>query len=70
MSKINENVGSVVDLVKAAQSREYMSFEDQALAILKNKIQNNPVMKEKLATLNTVQGITEADDEHKNKEGE
>lgn len=65
MSKINETAGSTIDLVKAAQSREYMTFEDQALSALRDKLQANPVMKEKLAKLNVAQGLAESDDEDK-----
>ena len=53
---------STIDLVKAAQNREYIKFEDMALNVLKTKVQENPVMMNKLQKLNVAQGITEAEE--------
>jgi len=47
---------SKVDLVKAAQSRSYIEFEDLALQTLKEKVQENPIMTQYLDKLDIASG--------------
>jgi len=55
-------MSNTIDLVKAAQDRQYINFEDMALKMLKSKVQSNPIMLNKLEKLNVAQGITEAEE--------
>ena len=52
---------STIDLVKAAQNREYIKFEDLALQTLREKVQENPIMNQFLDKLNVAQGLVEVD---------
>jgi len=60
---------NTIDLIKAAQNREYINFEDKALTILKTRVQENPKMNNILAKLNVAQGLTEAEGDNPEEEG-
>jgi len=65
-------MSNTVDLVKAAQDRSYIKFEDMALDALRTKVQESPVMKSYLDKLNVAQNestILEADGDNPEEEG-
>jgi len=51
---------STIDLVKAAQERKYLDFENLALEMLKKKVTENPIMQRKLSELDQAQNLDEA----------
>jgi len=59
---------NTVDLVKAAENRKYNQFEDLALELLKQKVQENPATKAFELDLAQARGLSEAD--MKGEEGE
>jgi len=63
-------MSNTIDLVNAAKERQYIKFEDLALEMLKAKVQENPIMRDKLAQLNVAQGLAEAEDKEYEDEDE
>ena len=53
---------STIDLVKAAQERKYLDFENLALEMLKKKVTSNPIMQRKLSELDQAQNLDESED--------
>jgi len=51
-------MSNTVDLVKAAQDRSYIKFEDMALDALRTKVQENPVMKSYIDRLDVAQNVS------------